>query len=271
MQKISSYIYPNRIQSVSDTGYFSTEWRIMYQRTIKIYQGIDNVIEFDIKNGQQRRINVSGLNMKMVIMDELSEELGTVDVTPLPNSFGFARCTIPASMLSLVAPQYLKYSVYILNTDGTKSPVYGDDQYGMIGKIQLIGGAVPKGADPIVINTFYFLQDDSALPIILTHYYSEAVEVNPPNDFVSHQEIKLEFLCNNLEADISVQITDYAVISTATDWTTIENFTVAPTTSRVLKQYNHVIDYSNNIGWIRVKYTPKNNSTGKIEKIIVSI
>jgi hypothetical protein len=270
MQKISSYIYKNKIQVVSDTGYFSTEWRIVYQRTIKIYKGIDNVIEFDVKNGQQRRMDISHLVMKMVIMDELDQEVRTIDVTPIATK-GFATCTISENMLSYVKPQLLKYSLYVVNQDGTKSPMYSDAQYGMIGRIELINGAIPEKLEPIIINTFTFLQDDSAFPIILNHYYSEAAEINPPNDYVTAQHINLDFIVDNLEADISVQITDYAVISTATDWTTIENFSVAPSTTRVYKQYNNIIDYSNNVGWLRVKYTPKNNSTGKIEKIIITL
>lgn len=271
MQKISSYIYKNRVQVVSDTGYFSTEWRIVYQRTIKIYKGIDNVIEFDIKNGQQRRIDVSNLTMKMVIMDQFSEEVCTVDVVPLQNSKGFASCTIPANLLSSIVPQLLKYSVYVSNNDGTKSPIYGDTQYGMIGSMELISGAIPETMKPMVIDTFTFLQDDSAFPVVVNHYYSEAAEINPPNDYVTHQHINLDFIVNNLDADISVEITDYAVISTATEWTTIENFSVAPSTTRVYKQYNQIIDYSNNVGWLRVKYTPKNDSTGKIEKITITL
>jgi len=270
MQKISSYIYKNRIQVVSDTGYLPMEWKIVYQRTVKIYKGIDNVIEFDIRNGDQRRLNISNLNMKMAVMDSLNERVCIVDVIPVPNTKGLASCTIPSSSLLSICPQRLTYSVYIENNDGTKSPIYGDTQYGMIGKIQLFGGALPESLPPVIINTFYFTPDDSVTPII-HHYFSEAAEINPPNDYVSEQKIVLDFIIDNLDADITVQITDYAVISTATEWTTIERFSVVPTTTRVNKTYNHIIDYSNNVGWLRVKYTPNNGSTGKIKQITINL
>lgn len=271
MQKISSYIYKNRVQVVSDTGYLPTEWRIVYQRTINIYQGIENTIEFDVKNGSQRRIDISNLTMKMVVMDELNQEVCTVDVVPVPNTKGLASCVIPSSAVASMHPQLLKYSLYSVNDNGTKSPMYSDVQYGMIGSIQLFNGAVPEKLDPIIINTFYFTPDDTYYPEMVYHYYSEAAEINPPNDYVTQQYINLDFITENLEADISVQITDYAVVSTATEWTTIENFSVAPTTTRVYKRYNHVMDYSNNVGWLRVKYTPTNGSTGKIDQIIINL
>lgn len=271
MQKISSYIYKNRIQLVSDTGFFSTEWRIVFQRTINIYKGVENVIEFDIKNGEQRRIDVSSLVMKMVIMDELKQEVYTADVTPVPASKGLASCTIPSSALSSVYPQLLRYSLYILNTDGTKSPIYGDVQYGMTGNIRLFDVALPVYLKPIIINTFIHTIDDSAFPTLVKHYYSEAVEINPENDGISNQFIKLDFIVENLDADIEVQITDYAVVSTATLWDTIETFSVAPSTTRVYKQYDQIVNYSNNVAWMRIKYTPKNDSTGQINQISISL
>jgi len=271
MQKISSYIYKNRIQIVSDAGYLPTEWRIVFQRTINIYQGIENTIEFDIKNGDQRRLDVSGLTMKMVILDELNQELCTVAVIPVPNTKGLASCTIPSSSLSSIKPQLLKYSLYVLNSNGTKSPIYGDVQYGMGGKLRLWDGVVPEELPPIIINTFTFLPDDTAFPTMTYNYFSEAVEINPPNDAITKPYINLEFIAENLDADVSIQITNYAVVSTATAWTTIETFSISPSTTIVLKQYNEIIDYSNNVGWMRVKYTPRNGNVGKIKQVSIKL
>jgi len=53
MQKISSYLYSNRIQLMADVivldSAYPVEWKIVYQRPIKIYKGVDNVIELDVK------------------------------------------------------------------------------------------------------------------------------------------------------------------------------------------------------------------------------
>lgn len=267
MQKIVSYIYPNRVDVVSDTGYFPVEFRQVYQRTINIYQGIDNTIEFDIKNAQQKRINISNLNINMVIMDEENQEVYTAPVIPIPQKTGLASCTIPAIELSMIGPQLLKYSLYI--SDGSiRKPIYADAQYGMIGRINLIDGVVPEASPPIIIDTFMmaFGHDSTERYKI---YTSESAEINPTNDYVSAQQITLDFITNKLDADITVQITDFAVVSSTTLWQDIEHFSVANTTTRVYKTYNHIIDYSNNVSWLRVKYVPKYQSTGSIEKIIV--
>ena len=267
MQKISSYIYPNKIQVVGNEAGLITEWRIVYQRVIKIYQGIDNVLEFDIKNGQQRRIDISALNMRCVIMDQLGEEIYTGPIVPLQTK-GLATFTIPSIELSNITTQFLKYSLYVINQNGTLSPIYGDVDYGMIGQMELITNALPKAIEPQIIDTFRYLYDHDSTEWIKT-FYSEAVEINAPNDFVTTPVTNVEFRATNLDAEIWVQVTDYAVISAATPWYDIEYFSITPTTTHVYKTYTDITNYSNNIGWMRIKYIPSSISTGTLDKVIV--
>ena len=75
MQKISSYLYPNRIQLLANLASFNVEYTNVYQRTIKIYKGVDNVLEFDIKNADQKRLDLITTplvsNLKLNLMDEI--------------------------------------------------------------------------------------------------------------------------------------------------------------------------------------------------------
>lgn len=59
MRKISSYLYSNRIELLANLAGFSVENRTVYQRTVKIYKGVDNVLEFDIKNADQKRLDIA--------------------------------------------------------------------------------------------------------------------------------------------------------------------------------------------------------------------
>jgi len=70
MQKVQSYLYPNRVVLLADLAGFTVENKVVYAKTIKIYQGVDNVIEFDIQNVDQKRLDLSTLsNLKVNIMD----------------------------------------------------------------------------------------------------------------------------------------------------------------------------------------------------------
>ena len=270
MQKISSYLYPNRISVIANLAPYTTEWRIVYQRTVKLYQGLDNTIEFDFKNAQQRRIDIAGYQIKMIILDELKREIYTGNVVPYTVT-GIGTITIPSSTFDNMAPQFLTYALYILNDNGTKTPIYGDTQFGAVGKIDLLDGVMPVPFTSQIIDTFIYVIDDTTPSQPVRKYTSEAVEVNPLNDWNENSKIDLEFRLENLTAQITVQITDDAVVSSGTLWQDIETFTVEPSTARLYKTYNEVADYFNNIGWLRVKYTPTQDNTGKIDKIIVKL
>lgn len=269
MQKISSYLYSNRISVVADLASYPVEWRPVYQRTIKIYKGMKNVVEFDIRNADQKRINISSYNLKCLIMDNFNQEVLTADVTPVPNTTGLATMTIYADDVSYIKPQFLKYTLYILGEDEEKIPLYGDTQFGIGGVIDLKSGAMPDAIVPQIIDTFIYLVDDTVPGNYVYTYFSDAVEVNPRNDINDNHSIRLEFWPSNFNAEVIVQVTTDVVVSTATEWTNLETFNITSSTDRVNKVYNEIEDYSNNIGWLRIKYIPDTGNTGKIDKVLV--
>lgn len=269
MQKISSYLYSNRTSVVASLASFPVEWRPVYQRTIKIYKGMKNTIEFDIRNADQKRINISSYNIKCLVMDNFNKEVLTADVTAIPNTTGLATMVISAEDLAYISPQYLKYTLYILEENDAKTPLYGDTQFGIGGVLDLKAGAVPEIADPQIIDNFIYLIDDRVPGNYIYTYTSDAVEVNPRNDINDKHQIKLEFRPNAFDAEVTVQITNDVVVSTATEWNDLETFNITSSTDQVTKIYNEISDYSNNIGWLRIKYIPNTGNTGKIDKVLV--
>jgi len=153
MQKISSYLYPNRIEVIAnvalDPDTCPVEWKIVYQKPIKIYKGVDNVIELEVKNSDQKRIDLFGKNVKFVLMDQTSREIETYDATVVDDGStlcvkGVARITIPETDLTNLDPQHLKFTSYILNGDNTKTLLYGDTKYGAQSFVDLLDGVIPK-------------------------------------------------------------------------------------------------------------------------------
>jgi hypothetical protein len=145
MQKISSYLYPNRIELLADLAGFSTEYTNVYQRTIKIYKGVDNVIELDVKNADQKRINITTSidNMRVNLMDASGNAVGVYEVNVYPQDGpkkGLAYFTIDADSLLGLDHQFLKYSV-THTVAGNPQVLYGDTRFGAIGTIELVGSA----------------------------------------------------------------------------------------------------------------------------------
>ena len=267
MQKISSYLYSNRIVVNLDLASSPLEWRIVYQRKVKIYKGFDNVIELDIKNSDQKRIDVSDKTLKCVLMDAYGQEIYTASVVHSATP-GLATFNVPAEDIAIIDPQFLRYTVYIENDDLTKSPIYGDTQFGVTGMIDLIGTALPQTLAPKVIKTFTYLHD--TVTTVQT-FYSEAAEVNPPNDITAEPEINVDLFFNALAGNVTIQLTEDPVVSTATRWTTLETFAVTTSDVFMTKNYGVLANYSKDKVWLRVTYVRADANTGKIDKVLVSL
>lgn len=158
MQKISSYLYSNRVVLLADLAGFPVEWTNVYQRTIKIYNGIDNTIEFDIKNADQKRIDLSTIsNIELNVMDSQGTALPNSPYTVTPfdqvTRKGLASVTIPQEDLADLSDQSLKYSVSAIK-DGNDVLLYCDSRFGAVGVIELIGSAMPTFRDNRTYDSF---------------------------------------------------------------------------------------------------------------------
>jgi len=172
MQKISSYLYPNRIELLADLATFTVEYVNVYQRTVKIYNGIDNTIEFDIKNADQKRIDLTTLgSIELNVMDASGYELPNSPYTITPTSMkGIATVTIPQEDLADLTEQFLKYSVTTIK-NGNDVLLYTDSRFGAVGTIELVGSAMPVLRQDRVYDTFTAEIDLKGQPI----YHSSAI------------------------------------------------------------------------------------------------
>jgi len=100
MQKVQSYLYPNRTILIADLAGQLTENTVVYAKTIKIYQGVDNVIQFDIQNADQKRLDLTTFtNLQMNVFDQGGKALTT---TPYPITVYTGATT--AATASVIAP-----------------------------------------------------------------------------------------------------------------------------------------------------------------------
>lgn len=155
MQKISTYLYPNRVQLLADLAGFTTEYTNVYQRTVKIYNGIDNTIEFDIKNADQKRIDLTTLSgIELNVMDATGNALPNSPYTVTATAIkGIATVVIPQADLVDLDNQYFQYSV-TARKDGADVILYADSRFGAIGKMELVGNALPTFRDVREYKTF---------------------------------------------------------------------------------------------------------------------
>ena len=160
MQKIQSYLYPNRVILIADLAGFTVENTVVYAKTVKIYKGVDNVIEFDIQNADQKRLDLvtSPLvnNISMNVMDMSGKALpnSPYNVTPRTTIKGIGVVTIPEADLVDLDNQNLHYSVTATDTNGNTIPLYCDSRFSAVGTIEIVGSAAPTTRKDIVYDRF---------------------------------------------------------------------------------------------------------------------
>ena len=121
MQKIQSYLYPNRVILIADLAGFNVENTIVYQRATKIYRGVDNVLEFDIQNADQKRLDLitspTLTNIQLNVMDAGGKALpnSPYAVSPLGNTVASATL---ASVTATIG-QATTTTITISNSDIT--------------------------------------------------------------------------------------------------------------------------------------------------------
>ena len=236
MRKISSYLYPNRIQLLADLAGFTTEYTNVYQRTVKLYKGVDNVIEFDIKNADQKRIGLVDsfepaytapfTDLKLNVMDASGNSVGQYDINVDTGIKGIAKTTIPADDLTDLDHQFFHYSVTATDTDDNNIPLYADSRFGAVGTIELVGNAMPTTRKSVVFDRF-------------------AGEINFEGDIINHTSVipaKYYEAVPTQSLSFSIEMTDYVgeVYLEATKDSTISVESFRTEHKNALKVASHV-------------------------------
>jgi|694.fasta_scaffold32956_8 hypothetical protein len=281
MQKIITYSYPNRIQLLADLAGFTVEYTNVYQRNVKIYNGIDNTLEFDIKNADQKRIDLTTFDsIQLNVMDAAGNALPNspydVEISDIK---GISTVIIPSDDLVDFTPQFFKYTV-VAEKDGLIMPLYTDGHFSAVGMLELVASAIPTTKPSRVFNTFTAELDYLGNP---THH-SSAI---PARFYEAIPTTTLSFSikCDNFIGTIYLEGTTASTISVDSfkKATTLQTWTTTVATSNTITFSNVPVgDFCHfRVYWTNPKlqvlrndlisYTDQIQAAyGKITKIVVN-
>lgn len=162
MQLVPRYLVKNRINIISDTAGLFTEYRPVYQRTIKISRGIDNVIQFKLLNSDQKPVTVTQTPVFVAFDDDrrqiFEKECTVLDDGSTRNTLGMFIVTITDIDLLNVPQQYLKYNVYLTDNNGNKSITYANTDFTSAGVIYVDGSSYPGPVQNQIIDKFFHVE-----------------------------------------------------------------------------------------------------------------
>ncbi len=157
MQTINTYLYPNIILAqFVDPTIFTTRNPVVYTRTIKIYQGIDNPLQVQVRNQDQKPIDTTGYLVQLDIQDvEARGSVESLAVTMINAAKGQGTVTIPRDVVNALDQRRYKLNVKLINqTTNQEQPLYVDDNYGALADLEVLEGwyeSMPLTLDSIEV------------------------------------------------------------------------------------------------------------------------
>jgi hypothetical protein len=265
MQLISCYLYSNKINVFTNaTAAWKTERnRRVYNRNIKIYRGVDNRIDIQVRNSDQKAAATTGSTLVFNLVERESQRLVAVkDCVVADAATGKHYVTFTENELLDIEAGFYQYSVNkeerTQTAEGThivtsRTPLYGDSQYDIFGTIELYASSSGDVQNSTVIREFgrKIVYDDPRDDYYISSIIDARPEINSPQTLHTFQ-----FFFTNYQGQVTLQ----GSISEGGNpqvWTDLLSWT--PTSDA---------DYKNVTGkynWFRIKHIPV---TGTVDKIL---
>lgn len=134
MITVKAYLYPNTAEvQVFDPAIYTTRNRVVYSRTIKVYQGIDNPIQVIIRNQDQKSVDLTDYYVEAQIQDPVNKlTVAAYDVNFTDVTKGLGAFTIEKIVIDDLEQRLYKLTFSLENKDtAAKRPLYIDDNYGV--------------------------------------------------------------------------------------------------------------------------------------------
>ena len=141
MQTLDVFLYKNILEvQVLDPAIYSVRNRIVYARTIKVYQGIDNPIHIVTKNQDQKPVDLTGYLMQVEIQDPENEiTVAVYSVTFTTIAKGLGTFTIPRETVNALEQRHYHLTARLTNAaTNAQNPLYIDDNYSVAVPLQVL-------------------------------------------------------------------------------------------------------------------------------------
>ena len=143
MQTIETFWYKNILEvQWIDPAVYTTRNRIVYSRTIKIYQGIDNPIHIVVKNQDQKAVDTTGYLLQLDIQDPDAEgSLASFAIDIVNATRGLGVVTIDKETVNALDKRFYHITVKrIHQATNAESPSYIDDNYSVSLPLEVLPG-----------------------------------------------------------------------------------------------------------------------------------
>ena len=256
MQLTPRYLVDNKITIIANDAGLITEYRPVYQRHIKVYKGIDNVLQFKVLNHDQKPVDITAKTPKFIVFDQNKQMVIERDCTVTDDGStttrGNCKVTVSENDLLNLDTQFLSYNIYLVDSNSEKTLTYTDTHFGSDGVIHLEDTAFPGPLKSAEVKVFTEVNEI---------WYSESIDSQPAINGNEALHTSAVYTAS-YSGDVVVQATLDNQVTESTQWADVATLTFAGTeTEPKPVNFNGVFSH--------LRFKADANPADKITKILV--
>tara|TARA_Y100001937_G_C7065590_1_gene305884 strand:+ start:24 stop:815 length:792 start_codon:yes stop_codon:yes gene_type:complete len=259
---VTVYVYNNTHTVIVNTS--ANQGSVtMYDKTIKLYQGIDNTVKFELKDSDRNAVNLTNMTVTINIIDSNSKETSISRPLTITNAVnGQATLSLTSADLYNIADGLYNYSLFTTDSNSEQQIVFTDLNRAAVGTVEIIEGVMPSPAETLIMEWNPGTDDG-------TWYYSNAVAGASERNLTSSShtiavytssfdgKFKMQGNLNNTASNDNNDWFDIPLTTGTTE--------VTLTNSDTLASYRFVSQAK----WVRTAYDPDAGNAGTFTKVLI--
>ena len=274
MQLNSVYLYSNKFDVY--TNALSTEWiserfRRVYNRNLKVYRSVDNRIDLQVRNSDEKAANITGSTVVFNIVTRDTKDLiYSKDCTTVGAANGRVYVTITKDdLLGLESGFYNWSLVQEIRSavDGdeytvtSRTPLYIDSQYGTIATLEINGDVYGEVEPSLVVDKFEYINPATTGNIEPKYYTSSIIDTKGHKETADSAHTFQLYFSGNYSGTVKIQ-GSISEGGTPNVWSDLLQFDVTDASD---PQYKNITGKYN---FFRVRHYPTSNTA--IAEFVVS-
>ena len=280
MQLSSVYLLSNKIDVFTNAlaSWQTERYRRVYNRNLKIYRSVDNRLDIQVRNSDQKAQNVTGSTLVFNLISRedknliLSKDCVTVDATK-----GRVYVILTRSELEGLEKGFYAYSVVsetrtVVDADeytvSNRRALYIDSQYGVVSPIEVSGDVLGDTTQTLVVNKFDYVNPATLGEEDPDYYVSSIIDTKVENETPQSLHT-FQFKFSDYIGSVVIQ----GSLDEGGDpytWVDIPSVDVTPgintfSVSQDTTLYKNVVGKYN---FFRIKHIPDDSNTGTLDTIL---
>ena len=272
MQFNPVYLYSNKLDVfTSSMDTWSTErYRKVYNRNLKIFRGVDNRIDIQVRNADQKASNIVGSTLVFNLVSRDTKDLVLQkDFTAVDLATGKVTVTLTETELMDLDNGFYNYSIIkeirttVDSTDyrvTSKMPMYVDAQYDTLGTLEISGDVYGDVEPSVLVDTFNYTNPFTQGDETPKFFVSQIIDARPTLN-TANSTHTFQFYTTSYQGTVTIEgsLDTQGATPRESKWATVA--TVDLTTAK----YKNVVGKYN---WFRIKHIPTTENTGTVDKIL---